>query len=83
MFSRRHQEEIDWHSFDVFVDEFGFREFVMRLTESGSEPLEVFKKFKQVSDECWESPNVALRLYLKGMKYAVENYTRQIIDFLQ
>ena len=61
----------------------GLREFVMRLTESGSETLEVFKKFKQVSDGCWESPNGALRLYIKGMKYAVENYTRQIIDFLQ
>ena len=27
MFSRRHQEEIDWRSFDAFVDEFGFRKF--------------------------------------------------------
>ena len=27
MFRRRHQEEIDWHSFDAFVDEFGFRKF--------------------------------------------------------
>jgi len=27
MFSRRHQAEIDWCSFDAFVDEFGFRKF--------------------------------------------------------
>ena len=27
MFSRRHQAEIDWRSFDAFVDEFGFRKF--------------------------------------------------------
>ena len=27
MFRRRHQEEIDWRSFDAFVDEFGFGKF--------------------------------------------------------
>lgn len=27
MFSRRHQEEIDWNTFDALVDEFGFRKF--------------------------------------------------------
>ena len=27
MFRCRHQDEIDWHLFDAFVDEFGFRKF--------------------------------------------------------
>ena len=27
MFSKRHNKEIDWKSFDAFVDEFGFRKF--------------------------------------------------------
>lgn len=27
MFSRRHQEGIDWRAFDAFIDEFGFRRF--------------------------------------------------------
>lgn len=54
----------------------------MRLTESGSDTLEAFTKFRQVSDGCWESPNGALLLYTKGLKYAVESHTQQIIDFL-
>ncbi len=60
----------------------GLREFVKRLTESGSNTLEAFTKFKQVSDGCWESPNGALLLYTKGLKYAVESHKQQIIDFL-
>lgn len=27
MFSRRHREEIDWNSFEAYIDEFGFRRF--------------------------------------------------------
>lgn len=27
MFSRRHQEDIDWHQLEAWIDEFGFRRF--------------------------------------------------------
>ena len=51
MFSRRHREEIDWGTFDAFVDEYGFRKFydsysrlgrflVGELTADGLTPAE-------------------------------------------
>lgn len=29
MFSKKHQKEIDWPQFEKWIDEFGFREFVL------------------------------------------------------
>ena len=60
----------------------GFKEFVVRLTKSGKETLEVFKQFKQVEDGCWESPNGVLRLYTKGFKTAVVNHREGMMNFL-
>ena len=60
----------------------GMREFVMRLTESGSETLEVFKRFKQIADGCWESPKGELRLFTKGFKEAVDKQKDVMLDYL-
>ena len=60
----------------------GFREFVMRLIEGGVAPLDTFKMFKNVADGCWESPNGILRLYIKGMRHALENNSSDIMEFL-
>ncbi|MBO6169069.1 MAG: SIR2 family protein [Bacteroidales bacterium] len=60
----------------------GLREFVMRLIEGGVAPLDAFKMFKKVADGCWESSNGMLRLYVKGMRHAVENYHGEIMGFL-
>ena len=37
MFSRRHRQEIDWASFDVYIDEFGFRKFYDTFNAIGVE----------------------------------------------
>ena len=60
----------------------GLREFVMRLIEGGVAPMGAFKMFKKVADGCWESSNGMLQLYVKGMRYAVENYQGEIMGFL-
>lgn len=61
----------------------GLKEFVMRLTNSGSDTLEVFKQFKHISDGCWESPNGVLRFYTKGFKDAVEKQEEDIMNYLK
>lgn len=61
----------------------GLKEFVGRITEGGIAPLETFKQFEQIAEDCWQSPNGVLRLYTKGLKYAVVNHQNVIIQFLQ
>ena len=61
----------------------GLREFVERATEAGIAPLKTFKKFKQIAEGCWESPNGVLLLFTKGIKVAVEKYQNTILSFLQ
>ena len=61
----------------------GFREFVARIIEGGIEPLDIFNQFCQISDDCWQSPKGTLRLYTKGMKYAVENHQDNLLQYLQ
>ena len=60
----------------------GFKEFVARVIEGGIAPLDTFNQFCHISDDCWQSPNGTLRLYTKGMKYAIENHQDDILDFL-
>ena len=61
----------------------GLKGFVSRIIEGGKAPLDTFKQFNHLYDDCWQSPNSTLRLYTKGMKYAVENYQNDILDYLQ
>lgn len=60
----------------------GFKEYVERINEGGIEPSEIFRRFIQISDGCWESPNGVFRLYTKGMKDAVENHRNELLSFL-
>lgn len=60
----------------------GLKEFVSRVIEGGIAPLNTFKHFLQVSDECWESPNGILRIYTNGLKSAVLNHQYDILDYL-
>ena len=61
----------------------GFKEFVGRIIEGGISPLDIFCKFDQILDGCWQSPNGHFRLYTKGFKYSIEKYQKDIISFLQ
>lgn len=60
----------------------GFHGFVSRVIEGGIAPLDTFKQFVHISEDCWQSPNGSLRLYTKGMKKAVENDSDAILEFL-
>ena len=60
----------------------GLKEFVMRLIEGGNAPLDTFKKFRKVGDGCWESSNGVLRMYVKGMRNAVEHQKKDMMEFL-
>ena len=35
MFSRKHKQQIDWHSLDVIIDKFGFRKFYETFIKLG------------------------------------------------
>ena len=61
----------------------GLKGFVGRITEGGIAPLETFKRFEHVTKDCWQSLNGVLRLYTKGLKYAIENHKDEILQFLQ
>lgn len=61
----------------------GFKEYVERITESGKAPLESFKLFKQVSEGCWESKNGVLRLYTKGFKSTIVEFSRELMGFIK
>lgn len=61
----------------------GFKEFVGRIIEGGISPFDIFCKFDQILDGCWQSPNGNFRLYTKGFKYSIEKYQKDIISFLQ
>lgn len=60
----------------------GFKEFAARITEGGIAPLETFRRFDHISNDCWQSPNSSLRLYTRGMKNAVMNHADDILEFL-
>lgn len=61
----------------------GLKEFVARIIEGGIAPIDTFNHFLQIADDCWQSPNGVLRLYTKGMKYAVENHQDEILAYLR
>ena len=61
----------------------GLKEFVARIIEGGIAPIDTFNHFLQIADDCWQSPNGVLRLYTKGMKYAVENHQDEILTYLR
>ena len=61
----------------------GLKEFVGRVSEGGIVLSETFKQFEHITEDCWQSPNGVLRLYTKGLKYAVENHQNEILQFLQ
>lgn len=77
------EDGVDLYRYYMDNTSSGFREFVGRITESGIAPLETFKQFKQISKGCWQSPNGILRLYTKGLKYAVETQEENVLNYLQ
>lgn len=72
MFEKKHETEIDWNSFDVLVDEFGFRKFYdsfARLAqyligEPGVESLEL--RDRRMLDDIWAP--LDLHESLQGVK---------------
>lgn len=46
MFTRKHQEEIDWTELDARIDEFGFRKFYDSYSRLGEYIIGEFKEFK-------------------------------------
>ena len=83
MFSRRHREEIDWGTFDAFVDEYGFRKFydsysrlgrflVGELTADGLTPAE-----RRMLADVWGPLDVHESLHgLKAKLQLAGNYWR-------
>ena len=61
----------------------GLKEVVARIIEGGIAPSETFSQFRQITDDCWQSPNGILRLYTKGLRYAVENHQNEILEYLR
>lgn len=76
------KDRVSLYRFFMDMTTGGFREFVMRLIEGGVTPLETFKQFRNLGDGGWESPNGMLRLYIKGLRHAVENHSKAIMDYL-
>lgn len=72
MFSRRHQEEIDWPQFDKWVDKFGFRKFYNTYSILGRFLLgevvesELTDKDKLMLDDIWAP--LDLHETVKGFK---------------
>lgn len=83
MFSRRHREEIDWGTFDAFVDEYGFRKFydsysrlgrflVGELTADGLTPAD-----RRMLSDVWAPLDVHESLHgLKAKLQLAGNYWR-------
>lgn len=61
----------------------GFKEFVGRLIECVNPTVETFIQFEQIVEGCWQTPNGVLRLYTKGLKNAVDNDKKGILEFLR
>lgn len=61
----------------------GLKGFVGRIKEGDIAPIDTFNKFLHISDDCWQSPNGVLRLYTKGLRYAVEKHQNDIVNFMQ
>lgn len=61
----------------------GYKEYVLREIDCFIPATEAFDQFKQISEDCWESPSGTLRLYTKGLKKAVENQSNEIMSYLQ
>ena len=66
MFSRRHREEIDWGTFDAFVDEYGFRKFYDTFNVIG---VETFNDNANENDNQGSLRSKSKKIILKIFQY--------------
>lgn len=83
MFSRKHKMEIDWNTFDVWIDEYGFRKFYDSYTRLGQyllgeiKDIELDKQDKLMLEDVWAELDLHDTLHgIKGKLGLVGNTLR-------